>query len=89
MVSWIETFGSPEIAIPWHWGYRGSSTGDSANDLGSLSGDPNTTIQSSKAFSCNVRAGRREGATTEKLEDAPEGPHVEPDEDSPAEVPKG
>jgi formate dehydrogenase major subunit len=58
-----------QIAMPWHWGYGGGTTGDSANDLGALSGDPNTTIQSSKAFSCAVRAGRRHGATTEKLED--------------------
>jgi formate dehydrogenase major subunit len=77
-----------QIAMPWHWGYEGGSRGDSVNDLGSLSGDPNTTIQSSKAFSCNVRAGRRRDETTEKLEDAPEGPHVTPDEDSPAETPK-
>ena len=77
-----------QVAMPWHWGTGGVTTGDSANDLGSLSGDPNTTIQSSKAFSCAVRAGRRRRPTTEKLEDAPEGPHVRPDEDSPAERPK-
>jgi formate dehydrogenase major subunit len=77
-----------QIAMPWHWGYGGSSTGDSVNDLGSLSGDPNTTIQSSKAFSCAVRAGRREQATTAKLADAPVGPQIEPDEDAPAEQPK-
>jgi formate dehydrogenase major subunit len=78
-----------QIAMPWHWGYGGENKGDSANDLGALSGDPNTTIQSSKAFSCAVRAGRRGGATTEKLEDASDGVRVETDEDAPAEVPKG
>ena len=77
-----------QVAMPWHWGYEGETTGDSANDLGALSGDPNTSIQSSKAFSCNVRAGRRSGASTETLEHAPEGPHVAPDEDAPAEQPK-
>jgi formate dehydrogenase major subunit len=74
-----------QIAMPWHWGYGGSSTGDSVNDLGALSGDPNTTIQSSKAFSCAVRAGRREAPSTARLAHAPPGPHVEPDEDAPAE----
>jgi formate dehydrogenase major subunit len=76
-----------QIALPWHWGYEGGNTGDTVNDLGSLSGDPNTTIQSSKAFSCNVRAGRRTRPTTAKLAGAPEGPHVEPDETSPEEEP--
>jgi formate dehydrogenase major subunit len=41
--------------------------GDSANDLIALSGDPNVSIQESKAFRCDVRAGRRRGQTTEKL----------------------
>jgi formate dehydrogenase major subunit len=77
-----------QIAMPWHWGYGGDNTGDSANDLGSLSGDPNTTIQSSKAFSCAIRAGRRTEPTTARLAHAPEGPHVAPNEDSPAENPK-
>jgi formate dehydrogenase major subunit len=56
-----------QIALPWHWGYAGDSTGDSTNDLGALSGDPNVNIQESKAFSCDVRAGRRTGTSTEKL----------------------
>ena len=60
-----------QVALPWHWGYTRSSEdgviGDSTNDLGALSGDPNTSIQESKAFTCNVRAGRREGASTARL----------------------
>jgi formate dehydrogenase major subunit len=74
-----------QVALPWHWGYGGDVTGDSANDLGSMSGDPNTTIQSSKAFSCGVRAGRRHGATTAKLAHAPEGPRIAPNQNSPEE----
>ena len=35
----------------------GRVTGDTANDLGVLSGDPNVSIQEAKAFTCNVRAG--------------------------------
>ena len=52
-----------QICMPWHWGsYRSSDqgvTGDSANELIVLSGDPNVSIQESKAFRCDVRAGRR------------------------------
>jgi formate dehydrogenase major subunit len=48
-----------QVGLPWHWGYAGLRTGDSANDLGVLSGDPNVSIQESKAFTCEVRAGRR------------------------------
>ena len=78
-----------QIALPWHWSYRGLSTGDAVNDLIALSGDPNVTIEDSKSFSCEVRAGRRRGQTTERLA----GKHdrrdrVAPDEDHPAEHPK-
>ncbi|MFO7711846.1 MAG: molybdopterin dinucleotide binding domain-containing protein, partial [Dehalococcoidia bacterium] len=43
------------VALPWHWGYKGLSTGAVANDLSASVGDPNTTIPESKAFLCNVR----------------------------------
>jgi formate dehydrogenase major subunit len=48
-----------QVGLPWHWGFSGLSTGDSANDLGALDADPNVSIQESKAFTCDVRAGRR------------------------------
>src|SRR6185437_6929260 len=56
-----------QVALPWHWGVGGPDPGDATNDLITLSGDPNVSIQESKAFVCNVRAGRRTGATTAKL----------------------
>ena len=56
-----------QIGLPWHWGYAGGDTGDSTNDLGALSGDPNVSIQESKAFTCDVRAGRRARPTTVRL----------------------
>jgi formate dehydrogenase major subunit len=56
-----------QIALPWHWGFAGGAPGDSTNDLGVLGADPNVSIQESKAFTCNVRAGRRRGETTAKL----------------------
>jgi formate dehydrogenase major subunit len=60
-----------QVLLPWHWGTVRSSeegvTGDAANELIVLSGDPNTSIQESKAFSVDVRAGRRQGEVSEKL----------------------
>jgi formate dehydrogenase major subunit len=73
-----------QIALPWHWGFTGDVQGDITNDLGALSGEPNVSIQESKAFSCNVRAGRRAGASTQRLADARLDRPVRPDEDDPA-----
>ncbi len=44
-----------EIGMPWHWGYTGLSTGDSANMLTPHVGDANTMIPEFKAFLCNLR----------------------------------
>lgn len=44
-----------QIGLPWHWGYAGLSTGDSANVLTPSVGDPNTTIPEFKAFLCDIR----------------------------------
>jgi formate dehydrogenase major subunit len=79
-----------QIALPWHWGYQGPLTGDATNDLISLSGDPNVTIEDSKSFSCDVRAGRRHEEPTAKLagRHPPPPPGFGPDQDHPAEQPK-
>ena len=72
--------------MPWHWGFAGPLQGDSANDINALSGDPNVSIQESKAFVCDVRAGRT-GTGTSKLAGVHEQPPgVAPDRDHPAEV---
>jgi formate dehydrogenase-N alpha subunit len=42
------------ISLPWHWGYMGLSTGDSANLLSPRIGDPNTGIPEFRAFLCDV-----------------------------------
>jgi formate dehydrogenase major subunit len=76
-----------QVCLPWHWGTYTTNeqgvTGDSVNDLVAISGDPNVTIQESKAFRCKVRAGRREGETTQKLagkhEERPAGESEDPD----------
>jgi len=43
-----------QIRIPWHFGYVGLATGDSANNLTPHVGDANTMIPEYKAFLCNV-----------------------------------
>jgi formate dehydrogenase major subunit len=50
-----------QIGLPYHWGRKGLVTGDSANDLISFVGDPNVSIQESKAFTGNIEPGRRRG----------------------------
>jgi formate dehydrogenase major subunit len=42
------------VGLPWHWGYKGVSTGDVVNDLAALVGEPNVTIHEAKIFVCNV-----------------------------------
>jgi formate dehydrogenase major subunit len=79
-----------QVGLPWHWGYGTAAPGDSTNDLGVLSGDPNVSIQESKAFTCDVRAGRRSRPSTERLKDAPPCAPIAVDEDDhPAELPPG
>jgi formate dehydrogenase major subunit len=48
-----------QVGLPYHWGWSGYSTGDSANDLVAVSLDPNVHIQETKAFACDIRPGRR------------------------------
>ncbi|MGB6972224.1 MAG: formate dehydrogenase subunit alpha, partial [Desulfobulbales bacterium] len=46
-----------QVAIPWHFGFNGLATGDSANVLTDAVGDANTHIPEYKAFMCNIRKG--------------------------------
>lgn len=48
-----------QVGLPYHWGPNGYTTGDAANELLHLSLDPNTHIQETKAFTCDIRPGRR------------------------------
>ncbi len=75
-----------QVGLPWHWGHGGPAKGDAANDLITLSGDPNTSIQESKAFVCNVRAGRKTVGTgmLAGVHDPPEGVAV--NREHPAEL---
>jgi formate dehydrogenase major subunit len=47
-----------QIGMPWHFGYKGYATGAIANDLSSVTGDPNTSIHEGKALTCGLRKGR-------------------------------
>jgi formate dehydrogenase major subunit len=47
------------VGLPYHWGPNGFSAGDAANELTSVSLDPNVHIQEVKAFACDIRPGRR------------------------------
>lgn len=48
-----------QIGLPFHWGYKGVVVGDVANDLLLLVADRNVSMHDAKAFTCNMRAGRR------------------------------
>jgi formate dehydrogenase major subunit len=48
-----------QVGVPYHWGQRGLTTGDAANDLFHIAVDPNVHIQEAKAATCDVRPGRR------------------------------
>ena len=47
-----------QIGMPWHFGWEGYATGDIANILTRISGDPNTSMHENKALTCNLRRGR-------------------------------
>jgi len=46
-----------QIGLPWHWGFAGESTGDSANILSPNVGDANTRIPEHKAVLVRVTKG--------------------------------
>jgi formate dehydrogenase major subunit len=48
-----------QVGLPYHWGRNGLATGDGANDLLPILGDPNVHIMESKANTCDVLPGRR------------------------------
>ena len=48
-----------QVGMPWVFGWKGYATGDIANALLAVTGDPNTSIHTTKAITCNLRAGRR------------------------------
>jgi len=63
-----------QIGLPYHWGYIGRSTGDSANELTALVADPNVSIEESKALTGNIRPGRRSRKRRTAAGASPAGP---------------
>jgi formate dehydrogenase major subunit len=51
-----------QIGLPYHWGSRGLSTGDAANELIAFVADPNVSIQESKCLTGNIEPGRKSRA---------------------------
>jgi formate dehydrogenase major subunit len=47
------------IGLPYHWGGIGRVRGDVTNELIAFVGDPNVSIQESKALTANIVPGRR------------------------------
>jgi formate dehydrogenase major subunit len=47
------------VGLPYHWGQRLLTAGDTANDLLHAALDPNVHIMETKAQTCGIRAGRR------------------------------
>jgi formate dehydrogenase major subunit len=47
------------IGLPYHFGPSGLVTGDVANDLIGVALDPNVKIHEAKAFTCDLRKGRK------------------------------
>jgi formate dehydrogenase major subunit len=88
----IEVEGRPlhQVGLPYHWGTRGLTTGDSANDLSHLVLDPNVHIQEVKAFSVDIRPGRRargeawpeqvDAKRSRALQERDRSPRTEPEE---------
>jgi formate dehydrogenase major subunit len=77
-----------QVAVPYHFGTTGLVLGGAANDLLTISGEPNVTIMEAKALTCNIVPGRlpRGGAFAEFLEKyAPQsGPTILHPEEPPA-----
>ena len=46
-----------QVGLPYHWGWKGISTGDVVNDLLAISESPTVRIMESKALVCNIVPG--------------------------------
>ena len=50
-----------KIGLPFRWAFAGEVVGSNANELTALLVDPNVSMRESKAFACQVHAGRLQG----------------------------
>ena len=72
-----------QIGLPFHWAFAGESVGSNANDLTALVADPNVSMHESKAFTCQVQAGRLEGPTPQPTVPTAPWPTLDPIPDTP------
>jgi formate dehydrogenase major subunit len=79
-----------QIGLPIHFGYQGVVTGDAANVLPPMVADPNVSIHEAKAFTCNIRPGRRgpahEGPTWLPVPKSEQTPLGTPERSGPVHV---
>ena len=55
---WVAGRRLHQVALPYHWGYKGQVTGDVVNDLFAISEEPNVRIMETKAAVCNISPRR-------------------------------
>jgi formate dehydrogenase major subunit len=67
-----------QIGLPFHWAFAGESVGGNANDLTALLADPNVSMHESKAFTCQVQAGRLEGPAPQPTVPTAHWPTLDP-----------
>jgi formate dehydrogenase major subunit len=73
-----------QIGLPFHWAFAGEAVGGNANDLTPLVADPNVSMHESKAFACQVCAGRQAGRAPPPTKPFAAWPTREPVPDTPA-----
>lgn len=73
-----------QIGLPFHWAFAGEVVGSNANDLTAIVADPNVSMHESKAFACQVAAGRLEGQRPQPTVPAAPWPTLDPIPDTPA-----
>ncbi len=56
---WVDGRRVHQVGLPYHWGYKGSATGDVVNDLLAITEEPNVRIMETKALVCDIQPGRR------------------------------
>src|SRR5262249_47052819 len=47
-----------QVGLPYHWGSRRLTKGDTANDLTHMPPDPHAYSEESRGFTCDIRPGR-------------------------------
>jgi len=56
-----------QVGMLWHYGWSGYATGDIANALTAVVGEPNTSIHENKSLTCNLRRGRLGGRDVDRV----------------------